>query len=60
MSSKCCVDKDFLEHFLNQLYDLLVEAYYTTPPYIASRSLIKRSKDIVHLLRVSIENVCLE
>jgi len=58
--SNCCFDKDFLEKILEQLYDLLNEAYYSTPPYIASKSLIKRAKDLTHFLRVSLSGYCKE
>jgi hypothetical protein len=49
-----CIERDFIARLLDKLYDLLNEAYYTTPPYIASRSLIKRSLDLVHSTRVSL------
>ncbi|ADI31297.1 hypothetical protein [Staphylothermus hellenicus] len=45
-----CVDRELFEKSLDQLNDLLLEAYYSTPPYIASKTLIKRAKELVQSL----------
>ena len=48
-------DPEFIVRVLDKLYKLVSEAYYTTPPHIVSRSLIKRSLELIHHLRVSIK-----
>lgn len=50
------IDNELIKRLLDKLYDLLKDAYYMTPPYVASRSLIKRSLDLVHFTRVSLSN----
>lgn len=42
-----CIDRELFEKFLHQLNDILLEAYYTTPPHIVSKTLIKRAKELV-------------
>ncbi|MET1159703.1 MAG: hypothetical protein ABWW65_01970 [Thermoprotei archaeon] len=54
--SKPCIDRDFIKKYLEQLLDFISMAYYTTPPHISSKSLIKRSKDLVESLIVSISS----
>ena len=51
-----CYDKDFLRRFLEQLDDLLTEAYYSTPPHISSKTLIKRAVELVRSLSLELES----
>jgi hypothetical protein len=55
MSSRECIDRELIERFLDQLHDLLIEAYYSTPPYISSKTLIKRAKELVQSLLLTIK-----
>ncbi len=58
MSDEKYIDREFVKKLLDKLFELLDEAYYSTPPYIASRPLIKRSLDLVHFTRVSLLAKC--
>jgi len=49
------VDRELVMRFLNQLNDILHLAYYSTPPYISSKTLIKRAKEITASLLSMLE-----
>ncbi len=49
-SETICYDREFLERTLNKLDDLLRETYYSTPPHISSKALIKKARDIIRSL----------
>jgi len=58
---KCdCIETGFLIRYLDKLYDLLSEAYHTTPIYVSSKNLVARAREMVHNLRVSLGSICLE
>jgi len=52
---KPVIDSELIERVFDKLYEMLIEAYYSTPPHIASRPMIKRSVELVHHLRVSLK-----
>jgi hypothetical protein len=45
-----CYDRVFIERLLDKLDDLLREAYYSTPPNISSKSLVKKARDVIRSL----------
>lgn len=49
-----CYDAEFLIKLFEQLDDLLREAYYSTPPHISSKSLVKRARDIVRSILIDL------
>ncbi len=49
-SRTICYDRDFLVELYEKLDDLLREAYYSTPPHIASKALVKKARDIIRSL----------
>ncbi len=53
-------DPCFIKKYLDKLYDLLYEAYYSTPPYISSKSLIYRALELTRSMRISVANLCRE
>ena len=49
------VDRELVMRFLSQLNDILHLAYYSTPPHISSKTLIKRAKEITASLLSMLE-----